>query len=67
MVGTDLLTAAVDALGRAGFTVAHLWVHPDNTRACSFYERRGWAADGFRREEDVLGVMVPAVRYSTTL
>lgn len=65
--GSALLAAATDALKDAGFSVAVLWVHPSNGRACAFYEARGWRSDEIRREQDVLGVTVPELRYSISL
>ena len=40
-----------------------LWVLPANARARRFYEIAGWAADGSERTMEVLGVVVPEVRY----
>lgn len=62
--GTSLLAAGLSALREGGFRAAVLWVHPDNRRARRFYERHGWEPDGTSREQDVLGVVVPEVRYS---
>ncbi len=61
--GRALLDAGVSALAEAGFSEATLWVHPGNRRARDFYERTGWLADGAEREQEVLGVQVPEVRY----
>jgi ribosomal protein S18 acetylase RimI-like enzyme len=63
-VGAELLAAAIEALQAAEFSAAHLWVHPANGRARAFYEARGWRSDGVEREQEVLGVTVPEVRYS---
>jgi hypothetical protein len=38
-------------------------VLPANTRARRFYEIAGWVADGSERTMEVLGVVVPEVRY----
>lgn len=65
--GRALLEAGEAALGEAGFERAVLWVHPGNERACRFYERAGWEADGTERTEEVLGVRVPEVRYRRRL
>jgi hypothetical protein len=35
----------------------------DNPRARRFYEREGWALDGGRKEEELLGTIVAEVRY----
>lgn len=61
--GTALLAAAADLLRADGFTDAVLWVHPGNTRARSFYERRGWHTDGATKEAELLGIALPHLRY----
>jgi ribosomal protein S18 acetylase RimI-like enzyme len=67
-VGRELLTAGERALADAGFDVAVLWVHPGNTRARRFYERRGWVVDGgTERVEEIWGVQVPEIRYRREL
>jgi GNAT superfamily N-acetyltransferase len=66
-VGVALLNAAVTALSGFGFKNACLWVHRDNRRARAFYEREGWLSTGIEREQDVLGVTVPEIRYSRSL
>ena len=40
-----------------------LRVLPANARARRFYEIAGWVADGTERTMEVLGVVVPEVRY----
>lgn len=65
--GAALLESGVQALAAAGFDTAVLWVHPENRRARLFYEQRGWGDDGSSREQDVLGVIVPEVRYRARL
>jgi GNAT superfamily N-acetyltransferase len=62
-----LLAASVDALRGRGFTEAVLWVLEDNPRARRFYEREGWTADGARKEEEFLGVVVTEIRYRRRL
>jgi ribosomal protein S18 acetylase RimI-like enzyme len=61
--GRALLRAAQDELARLGFTESVLWVLPANARARRFYERAGGAGDGTERTFEVLGVVVPEVRY----
>jgi ribosomal protein S18 acetylase RimI-like enzyme len=61
--GRDLLTAAQTELARLGYQEAVLWVLPGNWRARRFYEVAGWATDGTERTSEVLGVVVPEVRY----
>ncbi len=66
-VGRALLEAGCEHLRRSALSEAVLWVHPDNPRACGFYEAAGWTADGAHRREEVLGVEVPEIRYRRTL
>jgi GNAT superfamily N-acetyltransferase len=66
-VDAGLLVAALEVLRAVGFSAAILWVHPGNARARSFYEARGWISDEVERDQEVLGVTVPEVRYSISL
>lgn len=66
-VGWALLAAAQAALARLGYTEVVLWVLPGNDRARRFYERAGWTADGAKRTEEVLGVVVDVMRYQRRL
>lgn len=61
--GRALLLAAQAKLARLGFDETVLWVLPANARARRFYEIAGWVADGSERTMEVLGVVVPEVRY----
>jgi ribosomal protein S18 acetylase RimI-like enzyme len=61
--GRALLLAAQAELARLGFDETVLWVLPANARARRFYEIAGWAADGSERTMEILGVVVPEVRY----
>src|SRR5918999_4630796 len=45
-VGRRLFAAATDALRRAGYRRATMWVLEANRRARRFYERAGWGWDG---------------------
>lgn len=65
--GATLLDAATTELAELGFTQAILWVHPENARARRFYERGGWTPDEAARQVEVLGVVVPEVRYRRPL
>jgi GNAT superfamily N-acetyltransferase len=49
-VGGALLEHAVSVLRESGHTAAVLWTLAANGLARTFYERRGWAADGARRD-----------------
>lgn len=66
-LGTTLLAAAVDELGRAGHPEALLWVVAGNARARRFYEREGWEPDGGRYSDDARGFQVDEVRYRRTV
>jgi ribosomal protein S18 acetylase RimI-like enzyme len=60
--GRELMAVGRDAL-QAAYPTSILWVLEDNPRARRFYEREGWALDGGRKEDDLLGVTVAEVRY----
>ncbi|GAA2596512.1 GNAT family N-acetyltransferase [Dactylosporangium fulvum] len=49
-VGGALHDAGLAAWRAAGVAVGHLEVWAGNKRAAAFYARRGWRADGHRRE-----------------
>ena len=66
-LGADLIERGVAALSQWGFTSAVLWVHPGNERARRFYTARGWLNDEVERQQSILGVEVPEVRYSLDL
>jgi ribosomal protein S18 acetylase RimI-like enzyme len=66
-VGRALLVAAQAELARLGYAEAVLWVLPDNARARRFYEVAGWTTDGTQRTSEVLGVVIPEVRYRRRL
>jgi ribosomal protein S18 acetylase RimI-like enzyme len=65
--GRALLNAAQHELVQLGYTEAILWVLPTNTRARKFYEATGWTADGSERTAEVMGVVVPELRYRRRL
>jgi RimJ/RimL family protein N-acetyltransferase len=54
-------------LARLGFLNAVLWVLPGNARARRFYEAAGWTLDGFERTAEVMGIVVPELRYRRRL
>jgi GNAT superfamily N-acetyltransferase len=66
-VGRDLLAAGEQALARAGFWQALLWVLEGNARARAFYERQGWERGKPIRIEAIGGVEVTEVRYEKAL
>lgn len=49
-LGTSLYDFACDELRATGQEEAVLWVFDGNGHARGFFERRGWTADGARRE-----------------
>jgi ribosomal protein S18 acetylase RimI-like enzyme len=66
-LGRALLDAVHDGLAELGFKDAILWVHPENQRARRFYAKAGWRYDNASRDAEVLGVVVPEVRYRRAL
>lgn len=48
-VGDALMRAALERLGDLPYTEVVLWTFKGNDRAITFYERRGWRADGSER------------------
>ena len=54
-------------LAAAGYPELVLWVTPQNERARRLYEAAGWRTDGAARDQEVLGVVVPEVRYRRAL
>ena len=66
-LGAALIDRGVAALSQFGFTQAVMWVHPGNERARRFYAARGWIDSEVERQQSVLGVEVPEVRYSLDL
>jgi ribosomal protein S18 acetylase RimI-like enzyme len=66
-IGRRLLELSEDALRRAGFGDAVLWVLEDNARARAFYERNGWRPDGARRTSERGGEATVEVRYAKAL
>ncbi|HET9672987.1 MAG TPA: GNAT family N-acetyltransferase [Actinomycetota bacterium] len=66
-VGRELLGAATEALRRAGFTRATLWVLEANEPARRFYEKAGWRWDGPVSRHDFDCANEPVVRYAVQL
>jgi GNAT superfamily N-acetyltransferase len=62
-LGRELMVAALDALGEAGYREASLWVLDTNERAQRFYAAGGWVADGAVKVDTELGVELREVRY----
>jgi ribosomal protein S18 acetylase RimI-like enzyme len=66
-LGRALLSVATDRLRELGYVEAVLWVVPDNQRARRLYESEGWSDDDLRRDDEVFGVVVSAMRYRRLL
>ena len=66
-IGRNLMVAALDCLGEAGFHQVILWVLDSNVRARRFYEAGGWLADGAAKRDDSFGVPMTEVRYLRSL
>jgi GNAT superfamily N-acetyltransferase len=58
-LGTALYDFACERLRATGYANRMLWVFEGNGHARGFFERRGWTADGERRET----AGAPEVRY----
>ena len=65
--GRRLLEAAEAELSAVGYDEVVLWVVPGNQRARRFYESAGWVNDGAERTQEILGVIVPEIRYRRAL
>ncbi|MFL5907362.1 MAG: GNAT family N-acetyltransferase [Solirubrobacterales bacterium] len=59
--GAALMLAGLERVAELGYTEVVLWTFKKNERAISFYERRGWAADG--AEKLHTRAQAAAVRY----
>jgi ribosomal protein S18 acetylase RimI-like enzyme len=66
-LGRALLRDVTAELAGLGYREAVLWVVPQNDRARRFYESEEWRNDHVRREDEVLGVVVPEMRYRRPL
>jgi ribosomal protein S18 acetylase RimI-like enzyme len=66
-IGAALHVAGLASLAEAGNATATLWVLDTNQRARAFYERHGWSLDGNSKSEEIGGVTVTELRYTTHL
>jgi ribosomal protein S18 acetylase RimI-like enzyme len=66
-IGKQLIVAALERLGEAGFDLVILWVLDSNVRARRFYEAGGWLADGAARRDEGPGFAMTEVRYGRPL
>ncbi len=65
--GKAVHDAALAALRAAGCKQATLWALAGNTRAISFYERRGWAPYGLTKVDTSRGYAAEEIRYRIRL
>ncbi len=66
-VGRLLMEEARARLAGRGFGEAILWVLLGNERAIRFYDVDGWQPDGYRRREEVHGVLADEIRLRRRL
>jgi L-amino acid N-acyltransferase YncA len=66
-VGRALMRELLERLRGEGFREAILWVLEDNPRTRRYYELSGWHHDGGRKEQAMLDIAVPLVRYRISL
>jgi GNAT superfamily N-acetyltransferase len=66
-VGKALMVQALAALHRRGCRRAVLWVLAGNAHARRFYERGGWAPDGFERAAEIGPAVTRQLRYARDL
>ena len=66
-IGRALLRRATDELAEAGYAEAVLWVVPQNQRARHLYESEGWIDNNVKRDDEILGVVVPEMLYRRLL
>ncbi|HWL37725.1 MAG TPA: GNAT family N-acetyltransferase [Frankiaceae bacterium] len=66
-LGRGLLDAADGWFAEHGRTAVALWVLTANVPSRTFYEHRGFTADGAARTIDIGGTDVPEVRYARNL
>jgi ribosomal protein S18 acetylase RimI-like enzyme len=66
-IGASLHDAGLDALRAGDHQQATLWVLDTNRRGRGFYERHGWSLDGQTMQQEIGGVGVTEVRYTTHL
>jgi GNAT superfamily N-acetyltransferase len=65
--GSRLLAASVDLWRTDGFTTALAWTFADDRVTRRFLEVAGWAPDGVGRSLDVDDMLVPQIRWHTSL
>ena len=60
--GIELIDFAIDRLKSMGYTEIIIWVLEENNRARKFYEKRGFAFDGTKKEI-IIGKPLIEIRY----
>jgi ribosomal protein S18 acetylase RimI-like enzyme len=65
--GRDLMAAALEVLGRAGYEQVTLWVLDTNARARRFYELAGFRPDGAEQLDERHGFPLRELRYRRSL
>lgn len=66
-LGRALMTELLARMRGEGFREAILWVLEDNPRTRRYYERAGWYHDGGEKQQTLLDIEVPLVRYRISL
>ena len=66
-IGTALMQAALQELGKQGFDHVALWVESDNSPAIGFYESSGWQKTGVQQLQSILGQPVTLLQYRKKL
>jgi|688.fasta_scaffold225576_2 RimJ/RimL family protein N-acetyltransferase len=62
-LGKKLCLAAISELEMMGFSHVIVWVLKDNTQARNFYEKLGFEATQFFKEEKIRGFTLSEIRY----
>jgi GNAT superfamily N-acetyltransferase len=65
--GSRLLAASVDLWREDGFTTALAWAFEADQAMRGFLESAGWEPDGATRALDVEDLLIPQLRFHTTL
>lgn len=64
--GHKMMDYAVETLQQQGFNTMIVWALEDNTRACRFYEKCGYVADGAKKEINI-GKPLTEIRFRKNL
>ncbi len=66
-IGSALMKAGLDFIREQGFKKATLWVLKTNVKTISFYEAKGWRADGEEKKDEKNGFVFEEIRYCIDL